>query len=133
MEYEKVKLVFDYGFTGTIPGKNGMPDTVINGRVTDVNITVACPKGFFDDLENAATTQGKDAAVAKLFAWANDYVKDSGIAESLARMQLKEIRHVRVLNVLDVFGRPLVNHIERFPMEEREVTTDGGMGHGSPS
>ena len=133
MEYERVKIILDYDFVGTIPSKNGMPDSVIKGRMTDVSITVACPKGFFDDLEKAATTQGRDAAVAKLFGWANNYVKENGIAESLAKMQLNDIKDVKVQNVLNLFGKPLVSHIERFPAAEREIISDEGMGPRSPA
>ena len=132
MEYERVKIILEYDFTGTIPGKNGTPDGVIKGRMTDVSITVACPKGFFDDLEKAATTQGRDAAVARLFGWANNYVKDNGVAENLARMQLKDIKDVKVQNVLNLFGKPLVSHIERFPEDQREIIDDGGIGMSSP-
>ena len=80
------------------------------------------PEGFFDKFSDT-----------QKFEWANKYVREMKVQRLMEELKLDRVDAVKVLDVMDIFDRPLVEYIQKGEKGEEMFSRDGqDTGH-SPS
>jgi len=85
------------------PKGQGDGEVVISGT-----LRAAVPEGFFDKM-----------SPEKQIAWAENYVREMTASDILTKLNLDQERAAEVrVNLKDIFGKPIIQYIQR---EERET------------
>ncbi len=89
------------------------------GGTFEGSVRAIVPEGFFDKLDHAGQ-----------FDWASKYIREMKVNRLMEELKLNRVEAVKVLDVLDIFDRPLVEYIQK---GDSLSSQQGDLGGTTPS